>query len=56
MKRAFRLKLKAFFIILRGLSMAKCFVRLESAPLKQEILSKFLSEKCVFLARINLNK
>ena len=56
MKRAFKLKLKAFFIIFRGLSMAKFFVRLESAPLKQEILSKFLREKCVFLARINLNK
>ena len=40
MKKAFELKLKAFFIISRGLSVAKNYLSPESAP--SMILAKFL--------------
>ena len=37
MKRAFEVEQKAFFIIFKGLSLAKKYLRPESAPLKRSI-------------------
>ena len=40
MKRAFELKQKAFFIIFKGLSIAKNCLRPESAPLNQLVFQE----------------
>ena len=42
MKRAFKVKQKSFFIIFKGLSVAKNCLRPESAPLKEKHFSSFL--------------
>ena len=52
MKRAFGVKLKAFFIILKGLSVAKNYVRTEGPPLI--ILVKLLKTFCSYWQDYNL--